>query len=63
MTRSSTHVRSDGQTPAGSSDAPIRNKILKLLPPAELALLLERSELVTVKSKEIVFEPEKRSRR
>jgi hypothetical protein len=35
-----------------------RNKILKLLPPVELAALVDRSELVEVKSKQILFEPE-----
>jgi CRP-like cAMP-binding protein len=60
MIKSSTHARNDGPGPAERPAALIRNKILRLLPPAELALLLERSALVTVRSKEIVFEPEKR---
>src|SRR5256714_3700976 len=34
-----------------------RNKILKLLPPFELAAVAERSELVEVRSKQILFEP------
>ncbi|MGH7650725.1 MAG: Crp/Fnr family transcriptional regulator [Gemmatimonadaceae bacterium] len=33
------------------------NRILKLLPQTEMAAFLERSELVTVKSREILFEP------
>jgi hypothetical protein len=37
-----------------------RNKILSLLPPAELATLIERSELVEIKSKQILFEPEQK---
>lgn len=36
------------------------NRILKLLPQAEMAAFLERSELVSVKSKELLFEPEER---
>jgi hypothetical protein len=60
LIKSSSHARSDEPNPTESPGAVIRNKILKLLPPAELALILERSELVTVTSKEIVFEPEKR---
>lgn len=35
----------------------IRNKILRLLPPAELSAVVERSEMVTIKSKELLFEP------
>jgi CRP-like cAMP-binding protein len=34
----------------------IRNKILCLLPPGEQAAVLERAEMVTVQSKEIVFD-------
>ena len=37
-----------------------RNKILKLLPPAELATLVERGELIEVKSKQVLFEPEQK---
>jgi CRP-like cAMP-binding protein len=36
-----------------------RNKILSLLPPTDLKAVLERAELVTVESKEIVFERDK----
>ena len=42
------------------SDVSPRNKILRLLPPAELAALVERSELVEVKSKQIFWEPEQK---
>jgi len=42
-----------GQTPAPASRT--RNKILSLLPATELEALLERSELVTIKSEEVVF--------
>jgi CRP-like cAMP-binding protein len=38
-----------------SGSGPTRNKILNLLPPKELEGLLEGSELVTVKSEEVVF--------
>lgn len=38
----------------------IRNKILQLLPPAELSAVTERSEMVTIKSKEMLFEPGER---
>jgi hypothetical protein len=40
----------------------IRNKILKLLPPSELAAVVERSEMVTIQSKEMLFEPGERLR-
>lgn len=36
----------------------IRNKILSLLPPAEQAAVLERAEMVTVQTREIVFNRE-----
>jgi hypothetical protein len=38
----------------------IWNKILRLLPEAEIGAVMERSELVTVKSRELLFEPEER---
>jgi CRP-like cAMP-binding protein len=38
----------------------MRNKILRLLPPAELSAVTERSEMVTIKSKEMLFEPGQR---
>lgn len=41
-------------------DGAIRNKILGLLPAAERTAVVERSELVTVRSKEILFEPGER---
>ena len=47
--------RTPGTTdPAGSV---IWNKILRLLPEREIQSIVERSELVTVKSKEVLFEP------
>jgi hypothetical protein len=39
------------------SDGPTRNKILRLIPPDELASVVERSELVEVRSKQVLFEP------
>ncbi|MDB4871927.1 MAG: family transcriptional regulator [Gemmatimonadales bacterium] len=42
------------------SEGSPRNKILRLLPPAELAALVERSELVEIGSKQILFEPEQK---
>ncbi|MEO8908877.1 MAG: Crp/Fnr family transcriptional regulator [Gemmatimonadaceae bacterium] len=38
----------------------IRNKILRLLPPAELAAVTARSQMVTIKSKQLLFEPGER---
>jgi len=58
--QSSTHARGDGSAPTYLPETDIRNKILQLLPAYELAALLERAELVAVKSKEVVFEPEER---
>src|ERR1700694_2378790 len=47
------------RVPAGihRSDGSPRNKILRLLPPAELAALVDRSELIEIRSKQILFEP------
>lgn len=42
------------------SDGSPRNKILMLLPAAELAAVVERSQLIDVKSKQILFEPEQK---
>lgn len=49
-----------GTVEALNSDTIPRNKILKLLPPAELAAIVERSELIEVKSKQVLFEPEQK---
>jgi hypothetical protein len=43
--------------PAGTRSATTCNGILKLLPAAEMDAVLRRSELVTVESKQILFEP------
>jgi CRP-like cAMP-binding protein len=52
-----THPRTAAPTPIHRLDGSPRNKILRLLPAIELARLVERSELVEVKSKQILFEP------
>ena len=44
--------------PPRRDDGNIRNKILRLLPPAELEAVLERAEMVTIETKEIVWEPD-----
>ena len=57
---STTHPQSAVSAGIHRSDDSPRNKILRLLPPAELAALVERSELIAIKSKEILFQPEQR---
>jgi CRP-like cAMP-binding protein len=37
--------------------ATIRNKLLSLLPPTELEALLDRAEMVTIESKQLLYEP------
>ncbi len=54
---STTHPRTALPGAIHRSDGSPRNKILRLLPPVELAALVKRSELVEVKSKQILFEP------
>jgi hypothetical protein len=41
-------------------DGSPRNKILRLLPPSELVALVARSELIEVKSKQVLFDPEEK---
>jgi len=50
----------DASGPTDPAGAVIANKILRLLPEAEIASFMERSELVTVKSRELLFEPGER---
>lgn len=50
----STHGGSD-EAPTRRDEGNIRNKILRLLPPAELDAVLERTEMVTVETKETVW--------
>jgi CRP-like cAMP-binding protein len=54
---STTHSRAAMPAAIHSLDGSPRNKILRLLPPSELAAVVERSELVEVRSKEVLFEP------
>jgi hypothetical protein len=54
---STTHPRTAIPTAIPRSDGSPRNKILRLLPPLELAALVERSELVEIESKQILFQP------
>ena len=55
-TAPSTHASGDESSPNRRDGANIRNRILRLLPPTELEALLERTEMVTVETKEIVWE-------
>jgi hypothetical protein len=57
--RSSTEASQPHHSSLGRDDASIRNKVLRLLPPAELEAVLARTEMVTIESKEIVWEPDK----
>jgi len=54
---STTHPRTAIPAAIVRSDGSPRNKILRLLPAVELAALVERSKLVEVKSKQILFQP------
>jgi hypothetical protein len=55
-TRSSAHADNAGSAPRRDDDTVLRNKILSLLPPGELDAVLERTEMVTVETKESVWE-------
>lgn len=57
--RSSVEAGQPRHAPLRRDDASIRNKVLRLLPAAELEAVLERTEMVTIESKEIVWEPDK----
>jgi len=63
MSASSIHSigrdQKDGSDATERSDA-IRNKILGLLPPPELSALLDRSEVVQVQSRQILFQPQEK---
>jgi CRP-like cAMP-binding protein len=54
--QASAHIPRVGSAPTGRSATPTRNQILNLLPPNELARVLERCEMVSIKSKEIIFQ-------
>jgi hypothetical protein len=47
--------RPDRSAPTHSGDLLTRNRVLRLLPPAELDAVLGRCDLVTVRSKEVVY--------
>jgi CRP-like cAMP-binding protein len=49
------HTKRGGSAPKRASAAQTRNKILNLLPPSELEGVLERCEVVTIESEEVVF--------
>ena len=48
-----------GVASATADDGPSRNRLLNLLPPAELDAFVRASERVTVKTKDILFRPER----
>jgi CRP-like cAMP-binding protein len=54
----STRASGDEAPQTRRDEGNIRNKILRLLPPAELDAVLERTEMMTVESKEMVWERE-----
>ena len=49
-----THIR-DKSVPTQSAAGGIRNLILGLLPAKELEALLDRSEMVTIQSKQVIY--------
>ena len=53
--QAATHAPQSGSATTRVLAARTRNKILNLLPPKELEAVLERSELVTIESEELVF--------
>ena len=53
--QSTDHVPQDGSA-STHSPTHIRNRILKLVPATELESVLDRGELVTIKSKEIIYQ-------
>src|SRR5688572_18468469 len=55
---SSTRTSVDGSVATHGTGGMTRNKILALLPPAELEDVLARTEMLTIQSKEIIFERE-----
>jgi len=54
---STTNPRAVAPATGHRLDGSPRNKILRLLPPAELAKVVERGQVVEVRSKEILFQP------
>jgi CRP-like cAMP-binding protein len=53
--QATSHAQRGGSASKNASSAQTRNKILNLLPPKELQGVLERCEVVTIESEEIVF--------
>ena len=56
--QTNTQIAREGSATTHTVQPPIRNKVLGLLPAAELETVLSRSEMVTVQSKEIVWRRE-----
>jgi CRP-like cAMP-binding protein len=56
--QSSAQTGGDGSVPTEAPEGVTRNRILSLLSPTELEDVLARTEMVTIQSKEIVFERE-----
>jgi CRP-like cAMP-binding protein len=54
-TQPSTRAGADESAPTRRDEASIRNKLLRILPAAELEAVLECTEMVTVETKEIVW--------
>ncbi|HKN57888.1 MAG TPA: Crp/Fnr family transcriptional regulator [Gemmatimonadaceae bacterium] len=52
------HAESDRSAPTQHPAGEIRNKILSLLPPSELATVIERCQTITIQSKQVVFRRE-----
>jgi len=53
--QTATHAGHDGSAPTEGAPGQIRNRILSLLPPSELATVLARCETVTIESKQVVW--------
>ncbi len=58
--QTNTQVASDGSATSHIVQPQIRNKILGLLPSSELETVLSRSEIVTIRSKEVVWQRDER---
>jgi CRP-like cAMP-binding protein len=58
--QTNTQAARDGSVTSHVVQPPLRNKILGLLPPSELETVLSRCEMVTIHSKEVVWQREER---
>jgi CRP-like cAMP-binding protein len=56
--RTPLHPAHDTSAPTQRAAGPIRNRILSLLPPTELATVLERCESITIQSKQVIWKRE-----